>query len=132
MAEAELSRTGPSIERSNRGRRGIKWKRTVELGKACTCLPDEVGWSRSENLSKSTVEEGSFEVLKWLRCVNGGPAICSDNGVKELEAEERDVRAELEQLKVHIDELGGTNAEIHGQRWFQPADQRQWPSEGSQ
>ena len=43
-------------------------------------------------------------------------AIRSDNGVKELEAEERDVRAELEQLKVHVDEIDGTSAELREQR----------------
>ena len=52
---------------------------------------------------------------KWLRRVNREPAICSDNRVRELEAEERDVRAELEQLKVHVNELDGTNSQLRGQ-----------------
>ena len=69
-------------------------------------------WSRSEHLSTGTIDEASLEVFKWLCCVL---AIRSDNGVKELEAEVGDVRAELEQLTVHVDELDGTNAELRGQ-----------------
>ena len=58
-------------------------KRIAEQGKACTCPQDEVGWSRSENLSTSTVDEAGLDVSKWLRHAKRELAIRSDN-VKEL------------------------------------------------
>ena len=73
-----------------------------------------MGWSRSENLSTSTVDEASLEVSTWLRHAKRELAVRSDNGVKELEAEEGDVRAELEQLRMHADELHEAIAELRG------------------
>jgi chromosome segregation ATPase len=104
--------------------------RITELEKVCTHLQDEVDQSRSESLKRRIMDKASGKALKTLhRQIS---TLEGQNQELVLRSEERearigeleassDARAELEQLKVYIDELEGTNAELREQLELQPA-----------
>ena len=109
--------------------------RVTELEKMCTCLHDEVDQSRSESLERRIIDEASWQALKTLHRQisslegqNRKLVLRSEDReirIREFEASEEDARAELEQLRLHIDELEETNAELRAQLEFQSVVEEQ-------
>ena len=129
-AEAALTHWHEHGEKQSRAVRRMT-RRITELERMCTRLQDEVDHSRSESLERSIMDETSGQALKTLHRQiltledrNRELVLHSEERgerIRELEASEEDTQAELEQLKTHIDELEGTNAELREQLELQPA-----------
>ena len=129
-AEAALSHWQEHGEKQSRAVRRMT-RRVTELERMCTRLQDEVDHSRSESLERSIMDGTSSQALKTLHRQistlegrNQELVLHSEEReerIRELEASEVDARGELEQLKAHIDELEGTNAELREQLELQPA-----------
>ena len=129
-AEVELSHWREHGEKESRAMRIMK-KQIIELEKMCTRLQDEVDQSRGESLERSIMDEVSGQALKTLHrqistleSQNRELLLHSEDReekLRELEASEEDARVELEQQRLYIDQLEGSNAELREQLASQPA-----------
>jgi len=133
-AEVELSRWHEHGEKQAHAMRVMK-KQITGLEKMCTRLQDEVDQSRSESIEGSIMDEASGQALKTLHRQistlegqNRELVLRSkerEARILELETSEGDARAELGQLKMHIDELQGSNTELAEQLELQLAAKEQ-------